>query len=484
MKVLAVDIGASSGRFIVVDYNKGFLLKEETYRFSNAMEYCDGKLEWNFDSLIKNIKTGLRITLNKHSDIVSVGVDTWAVDYGKLDVKGTLISNPVAYRDERNEKAAKELLKTCKYETIYCNSGIQFLNFNTLFQLYAEKKESFDKVLLIPDLINYFLTGEKRTELTNLSTTALYNPITRDYSEENFKLIGFSKNIFPQIIFPSTLVGKIKKELCDEEGIYQIPVIAVGSHDTASAIASINLSDHTAYLSSGTWSLLGVELSYPIINEMSYKYNYTNEIGLNHSVRFLKNIMGLFIVQELKKDFEKTDKKISFQTMQDEAKKIDNNDIYIDIDDELFQKPGDMLCKYYRYLDKTNQQQNNISIGQIVRSIYESMAFKYVEKMNELELITQDKKNKLIVVGGGINAKLLNQLIANALNIIVETGETEATVYGNAIAQLIYFNKFSSLNEARKELAKITNKEKYEPKDQDITKIKYQKYLSITKGGK
>jgi rhamnulokinase/L-fuculokinase len=305
----------------------------------------------------------------------------------------------------------------------------------------------------------------------------------KDISSNNKRIISLSDKVIPEIIYPSNKVGRLKYELVEELDIYPIDVVSVGSHDTASAIAAIKLDSNSAYLSSGTWSLLGVELLEPLINENTYNANFTNEIGLEHTVRFLKNIMGLFIIQEIKKDYEKDEPNISFQTLQDEALLINDNEIYIDVEDEIFQKPGDMLNKYFIYLKKSNQYKENLSRGQIIRSIYESMAFNYYKQFALLKELTKRDLNKITVIGGGINAKILNQLIANSLNIIVETGESESTVYGNAIAQFIYLKTFKDLTSARYALAKNTIKQTYYPTDVELYQEKYQNYLNKI-GGK
>lgn len=481
MKVLSIDIGASSGRFIVTDYDGKNFKKIETFRFLNEMKYIDCHERRDFSHLFEEIKKGLTITLKEFNDIKTIGVDTWAVDYGLLK-NNKLEFDPIAYRDDRNENAKNDLLdKFGGYNKIYKETGIQLLAFNTVFQLYDDIKndKKFDIFLLIPDLINYYLTGNKFIELTNLSTTAIYNPIKKKISEEIINAIGLKKTQIPELIYPSCLVGKLKDEFKVNKDS-EIKVISVGSHDTASAVASIELDKNTCYLSSGTWSLLGVENDEPIINELTYKFNFTNEIGLEHKFRFLKNIMGLFIIQEIRKDYNELDnKKHSFQEFNDEAAKVINNDIYVDVDDKLFSKPRDMLNKYYSYLKKTNQYKGEMTLGEVARSIYESMAFKYAGSLKNLEELINRKINKMIVIGGGNQAKLLNQLIANSLNIEVEIGENEATVVGNALAQFIYLKEFKDLKEAREALNKNLEKEIYKPEEVEKFKNKYKKYLEV-----
>lgn len=478
-KVLAIDIGASSGRFIVVTYKNGEGFSYiETYRFLNGMKMIDNHLRWDFNELIKEIYTGLSTTLNEHKDINCLGVDTWGVDYGLLNETNDLVELPIGYRDVRCKMSADDFLSSHDYSSVYYKSGIQFLNFNTFFQLRYDiiRGVDFKSFLMIPDLINYFLTNKKFIELTNLSTTAFYNPLERNVDNELIKLINLDKGTIPNIILPSQKVGIIKDNIANTLSIPQIDVVSVGSHDTASAVASINLDSDTAFISSGTWSLLGVELETPLINGDTYKANFTNEIGLEHSVRFLKNIMGLFIIQELKKDFSFEFPGITFSEIHRQALIVEDNSIYIDVNDEIFQTPGNMLNKYYQYLKKTNQFKGKMTIGEIGRSIYESMAFKYLEEFESLKKITNRKINKIIIVGGGSKATLLNQLIANCLNVNVQVGLSEATVFGNALAQFIYLKEFKNLKEARVELSKYYNGKSYIPNNVEKYRDKYKDY--------
>ncbi len=464
-KVLSIDIGASSGRFILIECNNGNFNAEEIYRFPNGMKTIKGHLRWDIDELFNNILEGLKISLQNHKDIKTLGIDTWGVDYALLDKDGNIIDKPIGYRDSRNKESADKLLKKISYEEIYKESGIQYLDFNTIFQLYDDIQNGikFDTFLLIPDLLVYLLTGEKRTEITNFSTTGLYNPVERKASKKLLDLIGLDESKISPFVNPSEKVGTIKESIVKELGIYPLDVISVGSHDTASCIACIKLKENSVYLSSGTWSLLGVELNKPNKSKEAFEANFTNEIGLSHTVRFLKNIMGMFIVQELKKDFEISSPNLTFQQLQDEAAQVEENNIYIDVNDKTFAQPGNMSLKYYSYLKDNDEYIDLMSRGEIIRSVYESMAFKYREEFERLEKISNKKLNELVVIGGGKNAKLLNQIIADTLNVTVKTGLGEATIYGNALAQLIYLGEFKSLDEARLALSKSYKEEEFKP---------------------
>lgn len=479
MKVLSIDIGASSGRFIVTTYSKlyGFHY-EETYRFSNAMEMINGRLKWNIFKIMNYILAGLKETLKKHKDIDSIGIDTWAIDYVMLNKEDDLIDLPIAYRDHKRNLNSVLLLKKIPYYEIYKRTGIQYLPFNSIFELNEDISNNieFSTFLLIPDFINFFLTGKKFLEVTNFSTTALYNPKVKYADSYLCDLIKLSKNKLSNLIYPSKLVGYLSNDIISKINGYKIPVISVGSHDTASAIATLRLNEHTCFISSGTRSLMGVELDEPLINKSSFDANFTNEIGLENRVRFLKNIMGLFIIQELKKDFAIEDEGITFDKIHEEASH-EANDIYIDIDDQLFTEPGDMLNKFYNYLKKTNQYTGELSIGKIARCVYESMSFKYFEVFNELKKITGRKIDKLIIIGGGVKATLLNQLIANVLQVTVITGNVEATAIGNALAQLIYHKEFKDLADARIALNKCTKSQIYTPSEMNIYSKKYKEYV-------
>ncbi len=482
MRVLCLDIGASSGRFIVVTYENAHFNTDEVYRFPNAMEKDNnGHLIWNFRKLFNEIKKGLKLSLEKYKDISSLGIDTWGVDYGVLDNNGLLTKNPFAYRDYRCDEAMSKLLDKIKYKKIYERSGIQKLAFNTLFQLYDDNlsKRDVNKILLIPDLIAYFLTDKKCIELTNLSTTSLYNPIKKEIDDELLKLAMVDKKIFPELVLPGEEIGYLKDEIVKELGVYKIKVIATASHDSASAIASIPLKENSCYISSGTWSLLGVELKEPIIDELSYKNNFTNEIGYNHSIRFLKNIMGLFIIQEYRKSLIDRGINITFKEMLESAKATKNNEIFINIDDPLFSTPFDMETKLITYL-KNTKQKYELTIGEMCLAIYESMAFKYFEEFKKLIEITKKDYKELVIVGGGSNVDLLNQLTSNILNIDVIEGEKEATVYGNALIQFIKLDVFKNLDEARAFLKKDHSYMVYHPQDHEFYLKKYSRYKEIT----
>lgn len=478
MKVLAIDVGASSGRCIVLSYKEGTLLQEETYRFKNQMVWEDNHYRWDMTAIMNHIYRGLQISMEKHSDIESIGIDTWAVDYVLLDENGKILHNPIAYRDIRNQEAAETLLATVPYEIIYKKTGIQYLPFNTIFQLYAEEQQQreYATFLMIPDYIGYCLTGKKGIEITNLSTTALYNPMTKKIEKDLLNLLRIEDEKIPQVFEPYSYVGDLRDEIRKEFQLYACKVVRVGSHDTASAIAGVSLSSEMVYLSSGTWSLLGVELKEPRITNESFQANFTNEVGLEHSIRFLKNIMGMFIIQEYKKDLEKKGFNYSYQELQELAIKAKENMTYIDVNHSLFQQPEEMEEKLFTFLKTTNQN-TTLTHGEMIKMIYESMALKYREEFQLLKKVLNKDYQHCLVFGGGSQVSILNQMIADALECDVYIGEEEATVLGNAMAQWIAGGVFKNLAEARgkatkiREVIKPLNKEKFNEKYKQYKKI-------------
>ena len=483
MKVIAIDIGATSGRVMVVSYNNSIITYEEIYRFLNKTYLKDDILCWDFSLLIENIKYGLEKTLKKYDDIVSIGIDTFGVDYGVIDKNGKLVSDPYCYRDLRSYKKQKEVLNIIPFKELYQKVGIQNLHFNTIYQLYKDDRLCENStILLIPDLIAYYLTNEKRMELTNASTTSFYNYKKKGIDINILKKLEIPSSIFPKIIYPGEKYGCLKKEYypINYKG-KEIEVIAVCSHDTASSVLGMNGFNKFAYLSSGTWSLLGVELNKPILTEESEKANFTNEIGINFTIRYLKNTMGMFLLNETIEDFKNKGEDISINKIKNfvyEAKDIDS---YLDVNDPTFESPGNMIKKIDSYLEKTNQVKPN-TIGEYFRLIYKSMAFSYKYIVDKLENLTNFKIDSLLISGGGNQAEFLNELTANVLNKAVKTGPIESTVLGNAIAQMLHYGVFKDVNEARKVIDKSIESKTYYPKESTYEK-EYKNYLKIIHKG-
>ena len=437
---------------------------EEVFRFPNHPYKKGNHLFWDLDAIVVGMKRGIRKAFEAHPDITSIGIDTFGVDYVRLGKDGQPLEHPFCYRDDRCQTAMEALLKLHPYKEIYAKTGIQRLPFNTIFQLYDDHLNGrpYEEMLFLPDYLNYFLTGIKRSEKTIASTGALLN-LDREFDPELLQMAGYSSCPFPKLIEAGEVLGPIKKELAEELGIPSIDVIVTASHDTGSAVAAIDLDEHTAYLSSGTWSLLGVERKNVEASEASFQNNFTNELGYRESNRYLKNIMGLFIIQELFNAWKGKDQCLSFSLLAKEAGEAKELPIFIDVDDPLFASPLQMEEKFYSYLEATNQQASNLSRGEIARIVYESMSLAYKKQFEKLNQLEENSLKRIVVVGGGSKAELLNQFIADALQIEVVTGQSEATAYGNALVQYLALKEFASWEQARAKMIP-SDRKSYLPK--------------------
>lgn len=484
MKVISIDIGATSGRVMVVKYENNIIRYEEMHRFDNKTYLKDETLYWDFNLLINNIIDGIKISLNKYDDIKSIGIDTWGVDYGVIDNDGNLVGDPICYRDTHTYLKQQEVLKIIPFEELYKHVGIQNMHFNTIYQLYKDERlKEGNIILMIPDLIAYYLTDEKYLELTNASTTSLYNFKKKEIDKEILEKLNIPSSIFPKMIYPKDVYGELKKEIYpDNYKGNKIEVIAVCSHDTASSVLGMDGFDHFAYLSSGTWSLIGTELDSPLYNEESIKANFTNEIGYDFSIRYLKNTMGMFLINETRKDFKQKGIDIPVCKIKDyvlEAKDIPS---YLDTNDASFETPGDMIQKINQYLIKTNQTLPS-NEKEYLRLIYKSMALSYKNLIIKLERLINHPIDSLLIGGGGNQASILNQFSANALNKIVKTGPIESTVMGNGICQFLHYGVFKNVIEARKVIEKSINTQTYYPCDIKAWENEYQNFLKVTKIG-
>ena len=478
MKVISIDLGATSGRVMTLVYEQNKFTYHENARFLNKVYEKNGVLRWDFNYLFANILQGIKAALKENPDIASIGIDTWGVDYGLLK-DGKLIDDPVCYRDTRTFEPQKELLNRIPFEKIYSLVGIQNLHFNTIYQLYAEKEniKQVDTLLMIPDLIAYYLTGEMRLEETNASTTSLYSQQEGAINQELLDWIDIPNRIFPKIIHPGEVYGNLKAEFLPNGMTRNIPVTAVCTHDTGSAVLGANGISPFAYISSGTWSLIGTELDKPIINQDSLKANFTNEIGYASSIRFLKNTMGMFLINEVRNDYKAKGVEIPVSQIVDEVLKSEDLDTYLAVDDPLFETPGNMLSKIEQYLVKTNQKMPN-SPGQMMRVIYKSMALTYHKIILQLESLSHHKFESILVVGGGNQAEILNQYTANACHLDVITGPSEATVIGNGLAQLLSLKAISSVKEGREIISHSITSNIYHPTEVEYWKKQYENYLA------
>lgn len=482
--MLAFDFGASSGRALLGTIENGKLTTKEMHRFSNDPVEAAGVFQWDILRLFYEIKQGiLNCVNNGEKDIDSIGIDTWGVDVGFLDEKGRIIANPVHYRDSMTDNMPEAAFDVISKEEIYAKTGIQFCKYNTLFQLHAFKKENYipyknaTTMLFVPDLLNYLLTGEKKAEYTIASTSMLLDPAKRDWSEEILRSFDINPEILCGIIKPGTIIGKLTKELADELGCGEIPVVAVASHDTASAVVSVPAEgDDYVYISCGTWSLLGLETKEPILSDIEF----TNEGGTEGNIRYLKNIMGLWLVQECKRHWDRRGVGKSFAELETLARAEKPFLSFVDPDEERFMAPRNMPGKIADFCKETNQPVPE-NQGQTVRCIMQSLAFKYRYAIEGLEKVTGKKINSINMVGGGIKDKMLCQFTANATGRKVVTGPVEATGYGNLMMQAYALGEVKNLAEIRKVIRNSEDITTYMPEDTEAWNEAYEKFKAIMK---
>ncbi len=442
---IAIDIGASSGRAIAGYIENDQLKLKELSRFWNGPINIRGQLHWDFLHLYKQIQDGLRTAKDQYITR-SLAIDTWGVDFGLIDSSGNLIENPIHYRDSRTSGIIKKLSEKITKKEIFDQTGIQFMELNTLNQIYAlylqssHAYSSASNLLFSPDLLNYWLTGQKFSERTISSTSQIYNPKTKDWAYELLETIGLRTDLFAQLIDPGTKIGEINN----------VSVVACGGHDTACAFAATPLEPYetSAILSSGTWSLLGCELTEPIINTNVLEKNFTNEVGVNNSIRFLKNLNGLWIIQELQRIWKEEGYNYTFSQMVQMAESADPFKTYINPADERFFAPGNMEKRIYDYCDETDQYKPK-NHSEIIRTAYEGLALLYAETLNDLEELTEKSFSTIRIVGGGAKNHLLNQMTANATAKEIHSGPSEATAVGNCIMQMIALGDLQDLSEGR-----------------------------------
>jgi len=466
-KILAFDFGASSGRAMLATLIDNKIEMKEIHRFSNDPVLVNGVLYWDVLRLLFEIKQA--IIKAKTTGFDAIGIDTWGVDFGLLDAEGNLLQNPVHYRDVRTENIMDEVFNLVSKDEIYNKTGIQFMRFNTLFQLYYIKKhkpellKNTDTMLFMPDLLAYFLTGVKKTEYTIASTSQMLDANTGNWDTDLLNKLNIPLNILTEISPSGSIYGNITDEICNELGCKKVPVIAVCTHDTGSAVAAVpSVNEDFVYVSCGTWSLFGTENKKPVINKKAFDFQFTNEGGYNKTIRLLKNIMGLWIIQESKRQWEKEGINLSFAEIMAEAKKVSKEKFYIDCDYSEFDKPGNMPEKI-----KTYCRNNNLpvpeTIGEIAMCIYESLAIKYGKTFKMITELTGKNYSAINLIGGGANATLLCQLAADICDVTVIAGPTEATVIGNVIVALIALKEIKNIKKAREIVEKSFDVKKYEP---------------------
>ena len=460
LHLLGFDFGASSGRAMLGVFDGKKLELSELHRFSNDPVTLGGRFVWDIQRLFFEMKEALLKAARAGIAIDAIGIDTWGVDYGLLDKNGALLGIPTHYRDARTDGILDKAFEVMPREAIFEETGLAFIQFNTLYQLYTQKLQgdptlpAAERLLMMPDLLAYFLTGEIATEYTIASTSQMINPHTRDWAWPVIDAFGLPRRIFTQIQPAGTVRGRLLKSIADEVGMPQVPVIAVGSHDTASAVAAVPAAEgsHFAYISSGTWSLFGAEIQEPLSSVEVMNANYTNEGGINGTTRLLKNIMGLWIIQECKREWDRRADAVDFAGLVKLAEKAPAFKAVIDVDDPRFMAPGDMPARIQDYCREKGQPVPE-GRGEISRVIYESLALKYRWAIERLEEMLGQKIDVLHIVGGGSKNDMLNRMTAGAIRRPVIAGPGEGTVIGNLLVQAMALGAVESLPRLRQVVA-------------------------------
>lgn len=467
--VLAVDLGAESGRVIRASLDDSGITMEDIHRFSNTPVYAQDTLYWDVLRLWHNIQKG--ITMSGDS-AVSVGVDTWGVDFALLDKDGVLLSNPVHYRDKRNNGMMDWVFERVPRREVFEQTGIQFMQINGLYGLAAMVKQASplldaaSTLLTIADLFNYWLSGSKTCEFSHVTTLQLYNPHTENWARNLIESVGISTDILTPIVQPGDIIGQYEN----------LDVIVPACHDTGSAVVAVpTTTKNYAYLSSGTWSLLGIEIDQPIITDAAYEANVTNEGGVYGTYRLLKNIMGLWIAQQCRETWLAQGKDYAYAELVNLAQSADAFRSYIDPDDPTFLAHGDMPSRIRAYCEKT-QQPIPETVGQIMRTVFESLAMKYRYVADLLSDISGQAIKRLHIIGGGVQNELLCQMTANALGIEVVSGPIEATALGNAIIQFITLGELGNIQQAREMLSRTMGTTTYEPQERSQWETEYERF--------
>ena len=484
-KVLAFDFGASSGRAMLATLENGKIAMEEIHRFSNDTVIVNGTMYWDILRLFFEIKTSITKAVNQ-GGFDAIGIDTWGVDFGLIDKHGRLLGNPVHYRDARTEGIPEKVFKEISKEEIYSRTGTQFMRINTLYQLMHLKYNEpemlalTDKLILVPDLFGYMLTGEIHAEASMASTTNLYDPVARDWDFELIRRLGLPESIFPPILKAGNVYGMLTDEICEELGCAKVPVISVCGHDTASAVAAVPSDrDDFVYISCGTWSLFGIETKEPIINDEVAALNFTNEGGFKDTVRFLKNIMGLWLIQESRRQWKREGEDVGFDVLEKEALAAEPFKCFIDVDDASFEPAGNLPRRVKEYCEKTGQYVPQTR-GEIMRCIYQSLAMKYKYTFNKLNSIGENKYSCINILGGGIKDTLLCRMTADACNAEVLAGPTEATVMGNIAVAYNALGELKDFADIRKTVSASTDLKRYTPENAEVWEKAYNQYLKAT----
>lgn len=484
---LAFDIGATSGRAVLSTLMNGKFEMREIHRFPNNLLELHGKYYWDVYHLYNELKKSLSICGSQQTELDSIGIDTWGVDFGCLAEDGSLLGLPRAYRDPYTEGAPEEFFKLIPREEVYRLTGIQIMNFNSLFQLFRGQQEDFaplvhaEEILFMPDLLSYLLTGNRVCEYTDASTSQLLNPVTKQFEASLLAAAGVSPSIVRPVVMPGTVVGELTDAIVRETGIGKVPVIAVAGHDTASAVAAVPALDQQfAYLSSGTWSLMGIETEQPIITTESYENNFTNEGGIEGTTRFLKNITGMWLLEQCRKEWERAGRTYSYPEIVQMAEQAVPFRCFVNPDDPCFANPESMSEAIANYCKETGQTVP-VTDAEFIRCIFESLALRYNEVIQMLIKMAPFPITRLHVIGGGSKNRMLNQFTANAIGMPIVAGPSEATAIGNSMIQARSAGIVSNRWEMRELIAASIQTETFEPQDEATWKKVYEQYLQIVK---
>ena len=485
---LAFDLGAESGRAILGTLNEGVLSLEDLHRFPNIPVRVFSGLYWDTLRLWHEIQEGLRVAGRERKlELTGIGIDTWGVDFGLVGADGALVDNPRHYRDARNNGMMEKTFAAVPREEIFAHTGLQFMQFNTLYQLYALKLagspalETAKTLLMMPDLLNYWMTGIARSDVTIASTSQFYNPAAKRWSTELFDKLGLPSSILPPIIQPGTLLGPLLPWVAEPAGLApSTPVYVTAGHDTAAAVAAVPAEgENWCYISSGTWSLLGVELDEPIINDQCHALTLTNEIGVEGKVRLLKNIAGLWLLQESRKAWALQGEEYDYATLARLAEAAKPFTAVIDPD--AFLEPGSMPERIAEYCRRTSQPVPG-TVGETCRTVLESLALRYREVLESVEKLQGRKIHVIHLVGGGSRNTVLDQFVANATAREVLAGPSEATAIGNILVQAIGSGKIKDLSEARQVVRRSFEIQRFIPRPSEEWDRAYERFRLLPRG--
>lgn len=479
----AVDLGATSGRVILATVGDGKILLEEILRFPDPIIEMQGHFYWDLPAIYKSVIDGLGAIAARGEKIESIGIDTWGVDFAMFGRDGAMLRLPYCYRDPHTEGAPEKFFERMPCRTLYEKTGIQIMNFNSVFQFDTLRRngcsalEAADKILFIPDALAYLLTGNAVTEYTIASTAQMIDPRTKQWDDDILGELGLAPEKFGRMVMPGDAIGTLTAEVQRLTGLGAVPVVAVASHDTGSAVAAVPAEDDDfAYLSSGTWSLMGIESKEPIIDERSFAMNFTNEGGVEGTVRVLKNICGMWLLERCRAEWPETD----YSEITAEAERAEPFRSVINPDAQCFANPASMTEAIAEYCRRTGQPVPE-TVGQYARCIFESLALRYRQVTEMLKTLSQHPIERLYVIGGGARNEMLNRFTADATGIPVETGSSESTAIGNVMMQAKHAGVAGSMAEMRRIIrASLTDSRRYEPADGDKWQAAYEMYLKRT----